>query len=148
MTMIRDCECVFHRLFVPFTAAFVGIEKPPTIIPPASKKRDMETALNRIVPGKWTADGTFRHTAEGEDDMPGHVKSSLMGASLNIPVSAVDRMHILATRFALSYHFCSREKYFENASRRASFPPSMPLATRHRILPHARRRRRLWSRKH
>lgn len=24
---------------------------------------------------------------EGEDDMPGHVKSSLMGPSLNIPVS-------------------------------------------------------------
>ena len=49
--------------------------------------RDMEVALNKIVPGSWTRDGTFHHTMEGEDDMPGHVKSSLMGPSLNIPVS-------------------------------------------------------------
>lgn len=49
--------------------------------------RDMEVALNKIVPGSWTRDGTFHHTDEGEDDMPGHVKSSLMGPSLNIPVS-------------------------------------------------------------
>lgn len=48
--------------------------------------RDMEVALNELVPGTWTADGTFHHTAEGEDDMPGHVKSSLMGTSLNIPI--------------------------------------------------------------
>jgi hypothetical protein len=39
------------------------------------------------VPAQWTKDGTFHHTMEGEDDMPGHVKSSLMGPSLNIPVS-------------------------------------------------------------
>lgn len=39
------------------------------------------------VPAKWNRDGTFRHTLEGDDDMPGHVKSSLMGPSLNIPVS-------------------------------------------------------------
>ena len=56
------------------------------------KHRDMEVALNKIVPGSWTNDGTFRHTMEGEDDMPGHVKSSLMGASLNIPVSMVCRV--------------------------------------------------------
>lgn len=49
--------------------------------------RDMEVALNKIVPDSWTRDGTFHHTMEGEDDMPGHVKASLMGPSLNIPVS-------------------------------------------------------------
>ena len=51
------------------------------------RTRDMEVALNKIVPGSWTRDGTFHHTMEGEDDMPGHVKASLMGPSLNIPVS-------------------------------------------------------------
>ena len=50
----------------------------------------MEVALNKIVPGSWTRDGTFHHTMEGEDDMPGHVKASLMGPSLNIPVSSDD----------------------------------------------------------
>jgi secondary thiamine-phosphate synthase enzyme len=49
-------------------------------------RRDMETALNKLVPAEWNRDGTFRHTTEGDDDMPGHVKSSLMGASLNIPI--------------------------------------------------------------
>ena len=49
-------------------------------------RRDMETALNKIVPAEWNRDGTFRHTMEGDDDMPGHMKSSLMGASLTIPI--------------------------------------------------------------
>ena len=52
-------------------------------------RRDMEVALNKIVPAQWNRDGTFRHTLEGDDDMPGHVKSSLMGPSLTIPVSKV-----------------------------------------------------------
>jgi len=49
-------------------------------------RRDLETALNKIVPASWNHDGTFRHTMEGDDDMPGHVKTSLMGPSLNIPI--------------------------------------------------------------
>jgi hypothetical protein len=35
----------------------------------------------------YTHTHTVRHTAEGDDDMPAHVKSSLFGASLNIPIS-------------------------------------------------------------
>ena len=50
-------------------------------------RTDMETALNKIVPAQWNRDGTFKHTLEGDDDMPGHVKSSMMGVSLNIPIS-------------------------------------------------------------
>jgi secondary thiamine-phosphate synthase enzyme len=29
----------------------------------------------------------FRHSAEGPDDMPSHIRSVLCGASLNIPVA-------------------------------------------------------------
>lgn len=47
-------------------------------------RTDMETALNRLVPENQP----FVHTIEGPDDMPAHVKSSLLGASLMIPVSA------------------------------------------------------------
>ena len=50
-------------------------------------RTDMETALNKLVPALWCRDGTFKHTMEGDDDMPGHVKSSVMGVSLNIPIS-------------------------------------------------------------
>jgi len=44
---------------------------------------DMETAINLISPESMP----FIHTCEGPDDMPAHVKSSLLGASLSIPVS-------------------------------------------------------------
>ena len=43
-------------------------------------------ALNKLVPASWCHDGTFFHVDEGDDDMPGHVKSSLFGTSLNIPI--------------------------------------------------------------
>ena len=68
------------------------------LVVPRLHNRDMEVAMNRIVPGSWTTDGTFRHTREGEDDMPGHVKSSLMGASLNIPVSTLESETVGAGR--------------------------------------------------
>ncbi|KAL6061414.1 UPF0047 protein YjbQ [Balamuthia mandrillaris] len=44
---------------------------------------DMEDALNRLVP----EEAPYRHTAEGSDDMPAHVKSSLFGASVSIPIT-------------------------------------------------------------
>lgn len=50
-------------------------------------RKDLEAALNKIAPESWNHDGTFKHTTEGDDDMPGHLKSSLMGVSLNIPIS-------------------------------------------------------------
>jgi secondary thiamine-phosphate synthase enzyme len=43
---------------------------------------DLEMAMNRIVPEELP----FTHTAEGDDDMPAHVKASLLGCSLLIPV--------------------------------------------------------------
>jgi secondary thiamine-phosphate synthase enzyme len=43
---------------------------------------DMETAINHVVPENLS----YVHTLEGPDDMPAHVKASLLGSSLNIPV--------------------------------------------------------------
>ena len=43
---------------------------------------DMESSLNAIAP----EDFPYRHTVEGPDDMPAHVKASLMGSSVTIPV--------------------------------------------------------------
>jgi secondary thiamine-phosphate synthase enzyme len=45
---------------------------------------DLETYLDRAVPegaSFWT------HTLEGPDDMPAHVKTSLLGASLSLPIA-------------------------------------------------------------
>ena len=43
---------------------------------------DMETSMNAIVPENFP----YVHTCEGPDDMPAHVKASLMGSSVTIPV--------------------------------------------------------------
>ena len=44
---------------------------------------DLESAFCAIAP----EDFPYRHTCEGPDDMPAHVKSSLLGASLSVPVA-------------------------------------------------------------
>jgi len=46
-------------------------------------RADMEDTLQRLVPENIP----YRHTTEGKDDMPAHVKSSLFGASLSIPIA-------------------------------------------------------------
>jgi secondary thiamine-phosphate synthase enzyme len=46
--------------------------------------RDLTYALNKLVPEK---DPGYAHTMEGPDDMPAHVKSSLLSVSINIPIS-------------------------------------------------------------
>lgn len=45
---------------------------------------DFETILNRIVPEDLPE---YTHTYEGSDDMPAHVKASLLGASVTIPIT-------------------------------------------------------------
>jgi secondary thiamine-phosphate synthase enzyme len=45
---------------------------------------DMETVFNHVVP----EDLPLVHTIEGPDDMPAHVKASMLGAGLTIPVGA------------------------------------------------------------
>lgn len=50
-------------------------------------RADMSDALDRIVPeDKGGKKGVYRHSAEGSDDMPAHVKSALIGSSVSIPI--------------------------------------------------------------
>ncbi|QGM21782.1 YjbQ family protein [Spiribacter sp. 2438] len=49
-----------------------------------SVRVDYETSMNRLVPEG--PDG-YTHTIEGPDDMPAHIKASLMGASVQIPIT-------------------------------------------------------------
>jgi secondary thiamine-phosphate synthase enzyme len=47
-------------------------------------RRDFESWFNEAVPARapyWT------HTLEGDDDMPAHLKASLLGPSVTIPVA-------------------------------------------------------------
>lgn len=45
---------------------------------------DMETYFNAIAPEKGLP---LVHTIEGPDDMPAHVKSSLLGSSISVPIA-------------------------------------------------------------
>ena len=49
-------------------------------------RADMSDALDRIVPEDKKGN-LYRHSAEGSDDMPAHVKSALIGASITIPIT-------------------------------------------------------------
>jgi secondary thiamine-phosphate synthase enzyme len=47
-------------------------------------RQDFETWISQVVPERFA----WTHTLEGPDDMPAHVKASLMGASITVPVGA------------------------------------------------------------
>ncbi|WP_066628429.1 secondary thiamine-phosphate synthase enzyme YjbQ [Labilibacter marinus] len=49
-----------------------------------SVRVDFETIMNNAVPENLPE---YTHTLEGSDDMPSHVKSSLIGCSLSIPIT-------------------------------------------------------------
>jgi secondary thiamine-phosphate synthase enzyme len=65
-------------LFLRHTSASLAIQEnaDPDVL------RDLVTALRRLAP----ADGGWRHTTEGPDDMPAHIKTMLTATSLQIPV--------------------------------------------------------------
>lgn len=48
-------------------------------------RRDLEAFFKRLVPD---GDALFRHTAEGDDDMPAHIRTALTAVNLSIPVRA------------------------------------------------------------
>src|SRR5436309_8713433 len=47
-------------------------------------RRDLERFFARLAPD---GDALFQHTAEGDDDMPAHVRTALTAVNLSIPVS-------------------------------------------------------------
>ena len=66
------------HLFLQHTSASLSInENADSDVP-----HDLESAFNAIAP----EDFPYRHTCEGPDDMPAHVKSSMLGCELTIPI--------------------------------------------------------------
>ncbi len=47
-------------------------------------RTDLENYFRRLAPENQPY---FRHTAEGPDDMPAHIKSALLGVSLTLPIT-------------------------------------------------------------
>ena len=67
------------HVFIQHTSASLTINEnaDPTV------RIDFEMYFNKSVPEN---DPDYRHDYEGADDMPAHIKSSLMGASVSIPI--------------------------------------------------------------
>ncbi len=76
---IVDIQIGFLQAFLQHTSASISLNEnaDPDV------RVDMETAVNRICP----EDMPFIHTCEGSDDMPAHVKSSMIGCQLMVPIS-------------------------------------------------------------
>jgi len=66
------------HVFILHTSASLSINENADPDVPA----DLESSFNAIAP----EDFPYQHTCEGPDDMPAHVKASLLGSSLSIPV--------------------------------------------------------------
>ena len=67
-------------IFIQHTSAALSLNE--NVDP--SVRYDFETFMNKLVPEN---DALFTHLLEGSDDMPAHIKSSLIGASVNIPIT-------------------------------------------------------------
>jgi secondary thiamine-phosphate synthase enzyme len=79
MPEIREIRVGLLHLFLQHTSASLSInENADSDVP-----LDMESAFNVIAP----EDFPYRHTCEGPDDMPAHVKSSMIGCELTIPIT-------------------------------------------------------------
>ena len=76
---LKQFEIGLLNLFLQHTSASLTINEnaDPDV------QIDLETGFSRIAPENFP----FVHTSEGPDDMPAHIKNSLLGCSLTIPIS-------------------------------------------------------------
>ena len=77
---IRNMQMGNLHVFMKHTSAGLTINEnaDPTV------RKDFETFVDDLVPEDYPH---FVHTYEGPDDMPAHLKNSLIGSQLNIPIT-------------------------------------------------------------
>lgn len=75
---LRDVSVGLMHVFILHTSASISInENADPDVP-----RDLELAFNEIA----REDFAYRHTMEGPDDMPAHVKHAMIGTSISVPI--------------------------------------------------------------
>ncbi len=74
------------HIFIQHTSAALALNEnaDPTV------RHDMEAYFNQLAPENAAY---YRHTLEGSDDMPAHLKAVLLGSSLTLPISS-GRLHL------------------------------------------------------
>lgn len=77
---LRNFRVGMMNVFIMHTSASLTLNEnaDPTV------RQDFESYFNRAVPED---EPYYQHQDEGSDDMPAHIKSSLLGCSLNIPIA-------------------------------------------------------------
>ncbi len=68
------------QLFIKHTSAALTINENAD----PSVRIDFETTFNKMVPEN---DPDYIHTMEGSDDMPAHIKASLVGNAVSVPIT-------------------------------------------------------------
>ncbi|WP_445383856.1 secondary thiamine-phosphate synthase enzyme YjbQ [Robiginitalea sp. IMCC43444] len=78
---IADFQMGTLQVFIKHTSASLTLNEnaDPTV------RKDFESHINQMVPENAAY---YMHTLEGPDDMPAHIKASLLGSSLQIPVTS------------------------------------------------------------
>ncbi len=76
---IKNISKGIMHLFLQHTSASLTINE--NVSPDV--RRDLETHFNKAVP----ENASYEHDLEGSDDMPAHIKTSLLGSSLTIPIT-------------------------------------------------------------
>jgi secondary thiamine-phosphate synthase enzyme len=77
---LSDCEAGLLHVWMKHTSASLTVNENAS----SDVRRDFASWFDESVPedaSYWT------HTSEGPDDMPAHIKASLLGPSLTLPVS-------------------------------------------------------------
>jgi|TARA_B100001750_G_scaffold99501_1_gene78775 secondary thiamine-phosphate synthase enzyme len=77
---IGDISIGTMEIFIKHTSASLTINEDadPTV------RDDFESHFNQIIPENAPY---YKHTIEGPDDMPAHLKSSILGSSVTIPIT-------------------------------------------------------------
>ena len=77
---LKDFKAGILQLFIKHTSASLTINEnaDPTV------RIDFESHFNILAPENKDY---YKHTCEGPDDMPAHLKSSILGSSLSIPIT-------------------------------------------------------------
>jgi secondary thiamine-phosphate synthase enzyme len=77
---LQSIRCGLLNILLKHTSASLTINEnaDPTV------RQDFESFFNKSVPED---EPYYRHDYEGSDDMPAHLKSSILGATLTIPIT-------------------------------------------------------------
>jgi len=80
MPEIKQIRTGMMHIFIKHTSASLTINEDAD----PSVRTDFESHMNQMVPENAPY---FIHTYEGPDDMPAHIKNSLLGSSVQIPIT-------------------------------------------------------------